>query len=233
MSDLHTTAAANDEPDELSTSLAYHFEPIDNLSAAPDVFRGHKEAASAGRQDSAGSPQDSSPPGRRRAAGGGLVYLGMAIIAACSFMAGRSTVMPRDKVAIAEKSGLVLEALLSHPSSTPEEIDAQLRRPILGVFNKYAALGYTVIDAGKDEQGNLAVVAVPANAIDITPELRAAVKNAGGNVEPAALPKSDSLLGLGAKAAIPLDAQIRTQADAQTDTVPEAPVNDKRKDLSQ
>jgi hypothetical protein len=203
MSDLHTTAAANDEPD--FTSLAYHFAPIDNLSAAPDVFPGTSpakvETASAARQKPGGPPANSSSSVRRKVPGSGLVCMGVAIIAACSFMAGRSTVIPRDKVAIAEKSALVLEALLSHPSSTPEEIDAQLRQPILAVFNRYAALGYTVIDAGKDEQGNLAVVAVPADAIDITPELRAAVKKAGGDVEPTAPPKSSSVPGLGAKAA--------------------------------
>jgi hypothetical protein len=187
MSDLHTTAAANDEPDESFTTLAYHFAPVDNLSAA--------------RQEPGGPSANSSSSVRRKVPGSGLVYMGVAIIAACSFMAGRSTVIPRDKVAIAEKSALVLEALLSHPSSTPEEIDAQLRQPILAVFNRYAALGYTVIDAGKDEQGNLAVVAVPADAIDITPELRAAVKKAGGDVEPTAPPKSSSVPGLGAKAA--------------------------------
>jgi hypothetical protein len=109
---------------------------------------------------------------------GELPYLAALILCGGAFAAGQHTIKPRDRVAVAEKSAIVLEALLARPNTTEREIDTQLRKPIIAVFKRYAEAGYTVIDAAKDEAGNLTVVALPADAIDITPELRRAVAEA-------------------------------------------------------
>jgi ABC-type Na+ efflux pump permease subunit len=121
---------------------------------------------------------------------GEVPILAVLIVSVAVFYGGRSTVQPRDKVAVVEKGAIVLEAVLSRPGASPEEIDAQVKQPILGVLQKYLAKGYTVIDVSKDDAGNMAVAAVPGDALDITGEMRQAVHL---EAVPAALPATNSL----------------------------------------
>jgi hypothetical protein len=123
---------------------------------------------------------------------GDVPYAAVLILAAGAFLAGEHAAPIRDKVAVAEKGAIVLEALLARPNGTPQEIDAQLRQPILTVFRKYAARGYTVIDSSKDEAGNMAVVAIPPDAIDITAEVRHAVQAAEAHAATAPKPAAES-----------------------------------------
>jgi hypothetical protein len=106
---------------------------------------------------------------------GNVPFLAVAILAACAFYAGRISVNTPPRLAIAEKGAVVMDAVLQHPDATPEQLERQVRKPILTVLQKYQAAGYTVIDASRDERGLMAVAALPAGAVDITPELRSAV----------------------------------------------------------
>ena len=106
---------------------------------------------------------------------GDLPFVAVLIFCAGSFWAGQSTVRTHDKVAVVEKGAIVLEAVLSSPKASPEQMAADVKQPILNVLKKYASAGYTVIDISKDDSGNMTVAALPADAIDITAEMRAAV----------------------------------------------------------
>ena len=124
--------------------------------------------------------------------GGNVPYLAVLILGAGAFFAGRATVHPHDKIAVAEKGAVVMEAVLQHPNATPQEIHegiarlGQVRAPIVRVLEHYANDGYAVIDVSKDEQGYMAVAAVPASTVDITAELRAAVGLSANETGPAA-----------------------------------------------
>lgn len=106
---------------------------------------------------------------------GNLPYLAAAILCAGAFYVGRGSAPHADKVALVEKGALVTEALLANPHRSQPEIDAQIKAPVLAVLRKYAAGGYAVLDTSKDESGGMSVVALPADAIDITAEMRAAI----------------------------------------------------------
>lgn len=111
----------------------------------------------------------------RRLLVGNVPFLAVAILAACAFYAGRISANASPRLAIAEKGAVVMDAVLQHPDATPEQLERQVRKPILTVLQKYQAAGYTVIDASRDERGLMAVATVPAGTVDITPELRRAV----------------------------------------------------------
>ena len=106
---------------------------------------------------------------------GNLPYLAAVILCAGAFYAGRVNTSQRNRVALVEKGAIITEALLANPERSQVEIDAQIRAPILAVLRKYAEAGYAVIDTSKDESGRMAVVALPADAVDITAEMRAAI----------------------------------------------------------
>ena len=106
---------------------------------------------------------------------GDLPLAAVLIFCAGSFWAGQSTVKTHDKVAVVEKGAIVLEAVMSNPKASPEQMEADVKQPILTVLKKYASAGYTVIDVSKDDNGSMNVVALPADAIDITAEMRKAV----------------------------------------------------------
>lgn len=107
---------------------------------------------------------------------GNVPYVAVAILCAGSFMGGRVSQPPRDKVALVEKGAVLLEAILEHRDATPQQMADQISRPIRDVLNRYVAQGYTVIDVSKDDHGYMEVAAYPSDAIDITDELRAAVR---------------------------------------------------------
>lgn len=78
-------------------------------------------------------------------------------------------------IAVADQGSVVLEAVLSHPEMSKDKMKASISGPIRGVLQQYQTLGYTVIDVSRDDQGQMTVTEVPANALDITNELRKAV----------------------------------------------------------
>lgn len=109
---------------------------------------------------------------------GNLPYLAVAILCGVAFYAGHATVEQNGKFAIAEKSAVILQAVLDRPAESPETFAREVAQPIIEVLKRYADQGYTVLDSAKDEQGNYALIAMPKSSIDITTELRAAIKAA-------------------------------------------------------
>ena len=107
---------------------------------------------------------------------GDLPYLVMIILCTAAFFFGRTTVEPTGKFAIAEKSAIVLQAVLDRPFEPAETITHEVAQPIIAVLKNYSDQGYTIIDAAKDDQGNYAIIALPKTTIDITDALRAAIK---------------------------------------------------------
>lgn len=85
-------------------------------------------------------------------------------------------------IAVADQSAVVLDAVLNHPEMSKDQMKASISAPIRGVMQQYQALGYTVIDVSRNDQGQMTVTEVPSNAVDITNELRKAV-----NLPPVAL----------------------------------------------
>jgi predicted GNAT superfamily acetyltransferase len=106
---------------------------------------------------------------------GDVPHLAVLILAAGAFALGRTSAHPQERIAVAEKGAVVMEAVLQRPGATSQQLDAQVREPILGVLQRYASRGYAVIDVSRDQQGAMAVAALPMGAVDITGELRTAV----------------------------------------------------------
>lgn len=84
------------------------------------------------------------------------------------------------KYLVAEKSAIILQAVFERQGLPDEEMEKQIGKPILAVLKKYADQGYVVIDAAKDEQGNLSIAAMPNGTRDISAELRAAIEATKG-----------------------------------------------------
>ena len=107
---------------------------------------------------------------------GNVPFVAVAIVCAGAFAAGRATVKPHDRVAIAEQGAIVLEAVLARGNADSAQINREIRTPLTAVLEKYASDGYAVIDVSRNEQGLMGVSAVPHDAIDISDEMRRAVK---------------------------------------------------------
>lgn len=110
----------------------------------------------------------------------GMILLALFLGSYVGFIAGEKAVLP-PKVVFAEKSALILMSVLSNQSMTQADMDERITKPIRAVIQKYVDRGYIVIDSGKDENGNMIVTGLPAGAVDITPELKAAL--AAANVK--------------------------------------------------
>lgn len=110
-----------------------------------------------------------------------MPYSAVLLIAALGVYIGYETNLLKGttnppKVAFAEKSAVVIKALLTRNDLDKNAVDAQIKQPILAVIKRYVEQGYVVIDSGRDENGMMAVSGIPKGAIDITPELYAALK---------------------------------------------------------
>lgn len=112
---------------------------------------------------------------------GELPYVLVLLIAATSFYFGRLSINPYLKLATAEKGAVILEAMMSNPTRSKEQIESQIRQPLLKLLEHYQNAGYLVVDVTKDEQGFMSISAVPSDAIDITSEMKAALKKANPN----------------------------------------------------
>lgn len=115
---------------------------------------------------------------------GNIPYLAALMLAAGAFYAGYSycvgTIKPQSKIVYAEKAAVVYGQMIKMEEVSDDALDAKLRKPILDVLTKYQRAGYVIIDASKDDAGNMSIMALPAEARDITPELEAAVARAAG-----------------------------------------------------
>jgi hypothetical protein len=104
-----------------------------------------------------------------------LPYSVVCLLCVIAYLVGHQTAAPAKNIAVAEKGAVVLEAALSRPGVTEAQMKAQVAEPILAVLRHYQERGFMVIDTSRNELGDLTVAAVPANTLDITNELRAAV----------------------------------------------------------
>jgi hypothetical protein len=111
---------------------------------------------------------------------GNVPYLAVLILIAVSFYTGfeisNVLAQKKPKVAFAGKGATITEALLSTTTSTREEVDKEITKPIVSVIKKYIDNGYLVIDSSLNQNGAMEITGIPKGAIDITNELRAAVK---------------------------------------------------------
>ena len=107
---------------------------------------------------------------------GELPYIAVLAFAITGFYAGQQFKNDAPKVAIAERSAVILEAVLERHGDTQETLQNEITQPVLNVLKRYADLGYVVIDTSRDDAGNYSVAALPADAINITDVLRQAVK---------------------------------------------------------
>lgn len=108
--------------------------------------------------------------------GGSLSVFTTVLISAATAFAGYTLAPSQPKIATAEKGAVIMEAVLDQTNLTDESLKTAIQKPILKVIQKYRDLGYVVIDASPDEKGNLSINALPEGALDITAEMRAAVK---------------------------------------------------------
>ena len=112
---------------------------------------------------------------------GNVPYLACLILSTFGFYAGyeyaKTVVKPNiPKIAMAERGALITEAVLTRQDISSNVLDEQVTKPINAVVNNYMNKGYLVIDSSKNEDGSYFVMGLPANAIDITSEIRTAIK---------------------------------------------------------
>lgn len=122
---------------------------------------------------------------------GDLPYVAALVFMAAGFYAGFEYKADAPKVVIAERGAVILEAVLDRQDAEPEVLEKEISQPVVAVLKKYADQGYVVIDSSKDEAGHYMVAALPAEAKDITAELREVIKKPQPNTKPA--PVSESL----------------------------------------
>lgn len=106
---------------------------------------------------------------------GELPYFAALIFAVCGFFVGQQFSTPIAKVAYAERGAIVLNAVLDRAGQSDESLQEEVVTPIKAVLQRYADLGYVVIDSSKDDSGNLIIAALPVDAIDITEVLKKAI----------------------------------------------------------
>jgi hypothetical protein len=113
---------------------------------------------------------------------GELSYSVAAVLMALAFYIGlevtQLSAKPPAKVAFAEKSAVILESVFSRKDISASVLDEQIKKPIMAVIKRYVDQGYVVIDSGRDENGNMTVTGIPSGAIDITPDIKAAINAA-------------------------------------------------------
>ncbi len=128
---------------------------------------------------------------------GNVPYLAAVMLAASAFYVGLETSnlidKPAPKIAFAEKGAVIMSTVLARQDISPDVLIEQVKKPILAVIKLYVDQGYVVIDSSRDENGNMSVNGIPAGAIDITPEIKAAVNNQSAGKTAAPAPTKASL----------------------------------------
>lgn len=107
---------------------------------------------------------------------GNMPYMAVVPLCAVFFALGVHWTSAPPRIALVERGAVVLEAVLAMPGATNEQLQSQIEAPTKAVLQKYHDAGYLVIDTSRDDAGRLAVAAVPESAIDITDELRIAIR---------------------------------------------------------
>jgi hypothetical protein len=125
----------------------------------------------------AATPVAAKRPAARLGSAVGLV-LGMGAMLAAGYLLGSRAATPAARYVVADTGGVVIEAMVERAGELRDAAVAQkkLIDPMQDVLRRYAAEGYIVLDAARDGQGGYAVLALPAGARDITPELREVAK---------------------------------------------------------
>lgn len=82
------------------------------------------------------------------------------------------------KYAVAERTAIILQSVLSHPGESKDQLQERISDPIVSVLKKYTDAGYIVIDAARDENGNYVIAALPESTKDITKEMASAIDQA-------------------------------------------------------
>jgi len=108
-------------------------------------------------------------------AAGSLPYSALIVMLGMAFYVGRDSAPATSKVVIAERSRVILEAVMDRPDMPKEKVAEEVLEPLKAILAHYQASGYVVLDTARDENGNYAVAALPNGARDITPELQKAV----------------------------------------------------------
>ena len=106
---------------------------------------------------------------------GPVPYSGVMMLSLAVYLMGHQTAKPAPRVAVAEKSAVILEAALSDPSASQEKLKQQVALPIRAVIQRYEKAGFVVVNTSRNDQGDITLDAIPADTIDITNELRTAV----------------------------------------------------------
>jgi hypothetical protein len=123
---------------------------------------------------------------------GNVPYLAVALLALSFFYFGfavaNKNAKPIPKIAFAEKGALVLSNVLARQDISESTLDEQIKKPILAVMKRYVDQGYVVIDSSRDENGNMAINAIPPGAIDITSEMKEAINKASNKTAPSVVP---------------------------------------------
>ena len=109
---------------------------------------------------------------------GNVPFFAVILLCAAAFCVGQNIQIgkPNSKVAVVEKGAIFLQAALERQNESAQQINEEVKDPIINVLKKYESDGYVVIDVSKDERGDMAVLALPENTIDISKEVRAAIK---------------------------------------------------------
>lgn len=106
---------------------------------------------------------------------GSVPYSVVLMLSLAVYLMGHQTAKPAPRIAVAEKSAVILEAALNDPSASQEKLKQQVAVPIRAVIGRYEKAGFVVVNTSRNDQGDITLDALPADTIDITNELRAAV----------------------------------------------------------
>ncbi|WP_413215983.1 hypothetical protein [Paraburkholderia kururiensis] len=104
-----------------------------------------------------------------------MPYSVVLMLSLAVYLMGHQTAKPAPRIAVAEKSAVILEAALNEPSASQEKLKQQVAVPIRAVIERYEKAGFVVVNTSRNDQGDITLDALPADTIDITNELRAAV----------------------------------------------------------
>ena len=114
---------------------------------------------------------------------GNIPYMAVVILCALSVYCGieyqkyiqsHQKVIP--KIAIAEKTAIILQAAISRQDLSDESLTRDIKQPILSVIKRYTDKGYLVIDSSQNDDGTYTVTGLPEGALNITNEMKNAIK---------------------------------------------------------
>ena len=99
------------------------------------------------------------------------------IVGICAFLAGTllnhpvTTTELNGKYATFSRSMIIFQAVQDRQGATESQLKAEITDPINLFIKAYQDQGYVVIDNSTDQDGNMAVLALPKGSIDVSAEL--------------------------------------------------------------